>query len=180
MRFLAVLFALALLGCGPNPSARCDLQVDTLARFSDAEADDSISTRAIGPSCGQVIGLYLVSSPDGTPIWSWTAPLPRAFGDQFHRAEREEVESFITRWAQPDVGLTADAPAWARGTRTLPTGFHTSLDRATYEDIRARNLPMLCHLTSVAQETCIFWEPAAAGAGAFYERDVTAEGEASP
>lgn len=176
MRF-TILLALALIGCAPNEAARCDIDVQTALRFSDDNADDTISARAIGPSCDKVVALYMISAPDGSPIWSWTSPMPRAFGDQFYRAAREEVEAFVTRWAEPYISGTAEAPAWAQRANNLPSGFHTSLDRATYEDIRARNLPMLCHLTSVARQTCIFWEPAAAGAGALYERDVIDEGE---
>ena len=51
---------------------------------------------------------------------------------------------------------------------------HTAFEREIYEDVRARALPMACHLSGVARETCIVYEPAAAAAMAFLERDVAA------
>ena len=41
----------------------------------------------------------------------------------------------------------------------------------TYEDIRARDLPMLCHATATGAEACVFYEPAAGAAGHFFDRE---------
>ena len=76
------------------------------------------------------------------------------------------MEDFLQRWAQPALSTTQTAPEFS----TLQPG-QTTLDRLTYEDIRARNLPMLCHFSGTAREVCVFWEPAAGGAGHFYDRD---------
>ena len=106
------------------------------------------------------------------PVWSWTSPLTRSFGEVIPPDEPEQMRSFLERWAQPDILSATDAPPW----RELESG-QTTLDQFTYEDIRARDLPMLCHYSGTARQTCVFWEPAAGGAGLFYEREVEETGE---
>ncbi|MGE0596100.1 MAG: hypothetical protein AB7P07_07030 [Hyphomonadaceae bacterium] len=170
---IRALVALALLAlaaaCQRQEAATtCDVQVEHPLFFSHPEAADIVTARMIGPSCDRAVALLSISTEDGHPIWSWTAPASRAFGDAFHGADAEEMHGFLERWAAPAVVTTAGAPAWP-----LPDTARTTLDQITYDDIRARSLPMLCHLSGVAIETCVFWEPAAGGAGLFFERDVT-------
>jgi hypothetical protein len=87
-----------------------------------------------------------------------------AFGSQFDAATDEELGAFLARWVEARATRTSQAPQWS-------DEIATSLDRATYQEVRARDLPMLCHLTGVARETCVFWEPAAAGGAALLERE---------
>jgi hypothetical protein len=161
-----LLCAASLVGaCSATPS-RCDLSVTRDVSFTSAEAAETITVRAFGPSCDHAVGLYEIRTEDGVPIWAWSAPLPRAFGDVFPPREREAMQDFLERWAQPKLFPASAAPAW----EDLEPGL-TSLDQLTYEDIRARDLPTLCHASSTGRETCIFWEPAAGGAGHFYDRE---------
>jgi hypothetical protein len=162
-------FALLTLVCACAPRAdRCDLQATHAIGFS--AAGETVTTRAIGAACNKAIGVFAVLDAEDRPIWSWSAPLESAYGDVFPPDDREAMRDFLERWAEPSVATTADAPAWA----LLAPG-QSTLDRATYEDIRARTLPMLCHSSGSARETCIFWEPAAGFAGHFYDRDVAME-----
>lgn len=81
------------------------------------------------------------------------------------------MREFLERWASPTtLASTSTAPEFS----DLVPG-QTTLDQLTYEDIRARDLPMLCHLSGTARETCVFWEPAAGGAGHLLDRDIIAE-----
>lgn len=148
------------------PAARCDFSVTRDLAFTSAEAHDSVTVSTIGPSCDKAIGLYELRTEDGRPIWAWTAPLPRAFGDVFPAAEPEAMRDFLDRWVRPTLSTTRHAPDWP----LLAPG-QTTLDRLTYDDIRGRDLPMLCHASGEARETCVFWEPAAGGAGHFFDRD---------
>ena len=159
--------ALALAGCAGGGQASCDLEAQGALTFTSADAQDTIVAQSIGPSCDKAIGLYVIRAADGYPIWSWSAPLAHHFGDVFAAEDREHVQDFLDTWVQPRVSTTQAAPAWD----SLAHG-QTSLDRLTYEDIRARNLPMLCHFSGTARETCVFWEPAAGGAGHLLDRDV--------
>lgn len=165
----AFIFAcLVLLGaCARGQeAARCDVSASHDIAFAGGGAQ-TVTARAFGPACDKAIALYTVHDGEGRPVWAWTAPLARAFGDDFHAADEERVRTFVEQWAQAKLETSAAAPEW----RALLEG-QSNLDRLTYEDIRARDLPVLCHLSGVGRETCVFWEPAAGAAGLFYERDV--------
>ena len=101
---------------------------------------------------------------EGFAIWSWSAPLRHAFGDVFAPEDTEHTQQFLDRWVLPVLETTQAAPAWG----DLAAG-QTTLDQLTYEDVRARDLPMLCHFSGTARQTCVFWEPAAGGAGHFID-----------
>jgi hypothetical protein len=163
----AALFAMFALiaSCAPQ-GAGCNLSATREFTFGNATAD-TITAQAIGASCDKAIGLFVVRDAEGYPIWSWSAPLKHAFGDVFAAEDTEHVQRFLDRWVQPVMATTSAAPAWS----ALIPG-QTTLDELTYEDIRGRDLPMLCHFSGTARQICVFWEPAAGGAGHFLDRDV--------
>lgn len=166
-RWLAVIAVAFAAACTPHP-ARCDMTITRDVSFTAPDARDTITAQVIGPACNKTIGLYTIHNAEGFPIWSWTAPMHHRFGNLFDQADAPHMREFLERWAQPTTLSTTDtAPPFARLARGQST-----LDRLTYEDIRARHLPMLCHLSGTAHETCVFWEPAAGGAGHFLDRDV--------
>lgn len=168
MRIAAALLTLVLAACAqPSQNARCDMSVTRDLSFTAPEARDTVTVRVMGPSCDKAIGLYAIHDPEGHPIWSWTSPLPRAFGDAFAQTDANHMRTFLERWAQPRLSTTSQATEW----QLLAPG-QTTLDQLTYEDVRARNLPMLCHFSGTSRETCVFWEPAAGGAGHFFDHDV--------
>lgn len=161
----AALLALALASC-TAPAARCDMSVTRDLAFSSADAGESVTVRTFGPACDKAVGMYEIRAEDGHPIWAWASPLSRNFSDVFRAEEPEAMQEFLERWAQPSLSTTGAAPEWT----ALQPG-QTTLDRLTFDDIRARNLPMLCHASGTGREICIFWEPAAGGAGHFFDRD---------
>lgn len=158
---------LALAACGREAPARCDLDVAQEIAFTAADAQDTLLAQAVGPSCDKAVGLFVVRTSDGYPVWSWSAPLSHRFGDVFAEDDTEHMQSFLDTWAQPQLSTTQSAPTWD----ALTQG-QTSLDQLTYEDVRARDLPMLCHFSGTGRQTCVFWEPAAGGAGHLLDRDV--------
>lgn len=165
---LLALAALALSACvRGQQAAGCDMSVSREIAFTGGEAADVVTARAVGPTCDKASGFYAIHDGEGHPIWAWAAPLPRAFGEIGPPEEPAHMREFLARWAEPRIATTNAAPAW----NTLEAG-QTTLDQLTYDDIRARNLPMLCHYSGTAQETCVFWEPAAGGAGHFLDRSV--------
>lgn len=168
MRLFVLCLIAALAACAPRETVtRCDITVTQDIALSSPEGEETIVARALGPSCDKAVGLYAIHAADGQPAWAWAAPLPRAYGDAFAGADEDIMREFLTRWARPSVASTQAAPAWA----ALAPG-QTTLDRLTYDDIRARDLPMLCHSTGTARELCIFWEPAAGAAGLYFERTI--------
>lgn len=165
-RFLfigAIAFASA---CTPQ-QARCDFSETRQIAFTSGEARDRVTVRSFGVSCDKAIGVYEIIDAEGHPIWAWATPLQRAFGDVFKADEPEHMQTFLEEWSQPILLTTLDAPEWS----ALVPG-QTTFDEFTYADIRARNLPMLCHYSGTARQTCVFWEPVAGGAGHLFDRDV--------
>jgi len=173
MRALAAVLLLALIAaCAPRGEATCDVTVTREAAFTAPGAADVVTTRSFGQTCDQAIGLYTITTADGHPVWAHAAPLARAFGDGFTEPEPEAMRAFLERWAEPEIATTAEAPDW-----TQLTPGQTTLDRLTYDDIRARNLPMLCHYSGTGRQLCVFWEPGAGGAGHFFDREIALEDE---
>ncbi len=174
MRYAALLILLALAACTPPPAAQCAYSATRNAEFTRPGASDVITARTIGPNCQEAIALYAVREADGHLIWTWAGPLRQLYaeggagdgaGDAAEGANG--TQAFLQQWALANVTTTSTAPEWRR----LAPG-QTTLERLTYEDIRARNLPMLCHLSSAAREVCAFWEPAAGVAGLYFERNL--------
>ncbi|ANP47452.1 hypothetical protein [Candidatus Viadribacter manganicus] len=167
IRFLFI-GALAFAGaCTQQQAGRCDFTHSREIAFSGGAEPDRVTVRTFGVACDKAIGLYEIADGEGHPIWAWASPLPRAFGDVFTADEPERVEAFLEEWSQPAVETTSSAPPFGE----LYPG-QTTLDELTYADIQARDLPMLCHFSGTARQTCVFWEPAAGGAGHFFDRDV--------
>lgn len=173
MRGLLALAALAFAAaCAPKAPATCDVTTTREIAFTAEGAADVITTRSIGAACDQAIGLYTIHTADGHPVWAHAAPLERAFGPGFTEPDPDAMRAFLERWAEPDITTTAQAPNWTQ----LAPG-QTTLDRLTYDDIRARNLPMLCHYSGTGRQLCVFWEPGAGGAGHYLDREIAQEDE---
>jgi hypothetical protein len=170
MRSALFLLLFVLCACARAPQD-CAVSAAREVAFITGDAADSVTARSLGASCDKAVAVISVANSDGHPIWAYAAPLPRVFGEAYLSPKREDVEALIERWSQPSIARTSAAPAWPASMLHLPAGALITLDRATYEDIRARDLPMLCHLSSPGRETCVFYEPGAAGAGVLYERD---------
>jgi hypothetical protein len=167
VRFILFALCAALAACAPRETARCDLAATHTFAFGYENAEDTITAQAIGASCDKAIGLYVIRDREGFPIWSWSAPLAHAFGDVFEAEDTEHTQAFLNRWVQPALSTTQSAPEW----EALAPG-QTTLDQLTYSDVRARDLPMLCHFSGTARQVCVFWEPAAGGAGHLLNRTV--------
>lgn len=159
--------ALALIASACTQQAeRCDFTYTRQISFSGM-GQDRVTVRSFGTSCDKAIAVYEIIDAEGHPIWAWATPLQRAFGDVFAADEPAHMETFLEEWSQPVIGRTSAAPEWA----ALVPG-QTTLGELTYADIRARDLPMLCHFSGTARQTCVFWEPAAGGAGHLFDQDV--------
>ena len=133
-----LIFAIALLAgaCAQEDVVTCEVEAVREAAFSAPGAADVIAARSLGRECGQAIGVLSVTLADGQPVWAYAAPLSAAFGEGFIEPEPEAMRAFLERWAQAEITSAAHAPSWTQ----LEPG-QTTLDRLTYDDIRARNLP---------------------------------------
>lgn len=173
---VACLLSVCVVGCAPR-QGNCERSANAQIAFSSPQ--DEVSVRTLGENCAQAVGVMSIASQEGHVLWAWAAPLHPTFGNLFEaRADgpsARDAEEFLSRWAQVRAVTTGEAPPWPQSAQTPLGGAITTLDRATYEDLRARRLPMACALTGVARETCVFYEPAAAAAAVLVERDVAAE-----
>lgn len=160
-----LLFAMLTLAaaCAQQNAGACNVSVDRELAFAGATVNLRAETQ--GQNCHQALALYTIRDEAGDLLYAWTTPLQRGFGDVFAEEPDEHLQGFLDRWATPAVLTTAAAPAWAE----LETG-QSTLDQLTYDDIRARELPMLCHYSGTSREACVFWEPAAGGAGHMFDR----------
>jgi hypothetical protein len=174
VRLALLILALAAGACA-RAAPRCDREAAHEIAFTGAEKSETVIARSIGAACNKAIGVYTLLDAEARPLWSWSAPLERAYGDVFPVGDHEAMDDFLQRWAEPTLARTPAAPEW----ELLAPG-QSALDRTTYEDLRARDLPMLCHYSGAARETCVFWEPAAGLAGHFYDRDAEAAPEPDP
>lgn len=167
MRTLLVA-ALALIAssCTQQQAGRCDFTHTRQITFSEL-GTDRVTVRSFGASCDKAIGIYEIIDGEGVPVWAWAAPLQRAFGEVFTAGDPEHMQTFLEEWSQPVIARTSGAPEWP----ALVPG-QTTLNELTYADIRARDLPMLCHFSGTARQTCVFWEPVGGGAGHLFDRDV--------
>jgi len=170
MRLLLIMAALLAAGCTARAPAGCEVSFAREVAFSAPGAADEITARSIGRSCEQAVGVLTVTLADGHAAWAYAIPLARAFGEGFAEPEPEAMRAFLERWTEVEIASTAEAPSWAQ----LAPG-QTTLDRLTYDDIRARNLPMLCHFSETGRQLCVFWEPGAGGAGHFLDREIGEE-----
>jgi hypothetical protein len=166
VRYLLFALCAALAACTQPQAGECRMEATHEFSFSGSEAVDTITAHAIGPSCDKAIGLLVIRDAEGFPLWSWSAPLRHQFGDVFTAEDPEHMQNFLNRWVQPTLTTTQTAPEFP----LLAPG-QTTLDQLTYEDVRARDLPMLCHFSGTARQTCVFWEPIAGGAGHLLDRD---------
>jgi len=162
VRYAALLIVLALAACTQRPAAQCEYSATRNVEFTRLGASDVITARTIGANCEEAVALYALREADGHLVWTWAGPLRQLYGEG-----PDGAQAFLQQWALANVTTTNTAPEWRR----LAPG-QTTLDRLTYEDIRTRNLPMLCHLSGVAREVCAFWEPAAGVAGLYFERNL--------
>jgi len=165
MRVYALLALAFVAACTPSgPANGCAASAVREIEFAGAETTLHAETQ--GPNCHQAIALYTIRDQAGDLIYAWTTPLQRGFGDVFAAEPDEHLQEFLERWANPALETTQAAPAW----ESLETG-QTTLDQLTYTDIRARDLPMLCHYSGTSRQVCVFWEPAAGAAGHLFDRD---------
>lgn len=167
MRVAFALIALALAAACAQQAPRCEAVVTRDISFSNAEMPDHLTLTADGPSCDKAVAQLVIRTGEGHPAWAWTAPLPHAFSAAFGDMTAEGMTGFLERWADVETSSTSAAPDYAE---LAPR--QTTLDPTTYMDVRARDLPMLCHASGTAREVCIFWEPAAGGAGHYFDREM--------
>jgi hypothetical protein len=137
--------------------------------FSSARSPDTITARSEGPSCKQAVVTLVLRDSAGNPFWAFAntyydmtaggAPPPDA-----PQVTEAQMDGFLAGWAKATMTRSSTLPEWREGTAGLTTtgglAYSTSLPRASYEALRARDLPLLCYAAAAEATQCLVMDPA--------------------
>lgn len=172
MRILAILVAVSLLvGCNQPPDraeAGCAREVTREVAWSGA-APDTITTNASGPSCLQAFVTLSIRNANGDGLWVHAAPYydmvaGGAPPPEAPAVTSEQMDTFLNGWAEPTLTRSNTLPEWRDGVASLTESaetfsYDTPFDRETYEQLRARDLPMLCYAAAAEASQCLIIDP---------------------
>lgn len=173
MRFMLLgALALALTACGQREEIAagdgCALSASTQVTWSSAQAQDTITATAEGPSCANAVLTFVVRTAEGEPIWAVAAPYAELTvggrTDPESDVAPETVQTFLESWVDVTLNTTEALPAWPEGADTLGgavegMAYYTELDREVYESLRTRNLNQLCYAAGVDASQCLVIDP---------------------
>jgi|GEM_PF-2121473 len=176
MRLLVMAAAVLLSACGQADEAdiretACALSATQEIAWTQAQTPDVITTHAAGPTCAQAVVTFTARSADGDPLWVFASTYHElTVGGAFPREgapeiSREQMESFLTSWADVTTSRTSALPEWRADAASLTESaetfaYETQFDRATYEMLRARDLAMICYAAAVEATQCLIIDPA--------------------
>ena len=174
--FVFTLAALALSACGQQqqsssaPSAGCAHEATQRVTWSDANAQDTITTRSEGPGCSQAIVLFVARNAEGDPLWTFSSTYYDLTSggvppEGAPAVTNEQVQAFLADWANVTVNTSNALPEWREGVATLTESastfaYDTPFDRETYEALRARGLRMICYAAAAEATQCLVVDPA--------------------
>jgi hypothetical protein len=173
-RFVFALGALLLSACGQQQQAAttsnaCDRSATHDVRWTSAETPDTITTRAEGPSCAQAVVTFVARRANGDPLWAFASTYYdlTAGGvppDGAPPVSDEQMDTFLTGWANVTVTTAGTLPEWREGAATLSESaqtfsYDTPFDRETYEMLRGRDMPMICYAAAVEGTQCLIIDP---------------------
>jgi len=177
MRFLLIASALALSACtlstntaGNERAAGCARSATHNVAWSTDGAEDTITTSSDGPTCAQAVVTFVARSSAGDPLWVFaTTYFDMTSGgippEGAPAVTEEQMDRFLTGWADVTLQRSGELPEWREGFDTLsasaPTfSYDTPLGREAYEEMRARNLQMICYAAAVEATQCLLMDPA--------------------
>jgi hypothetical protein len=172
MRILFLAAALALSACGQaaNVAQNGCARTATHDVVWTSEATDTITTRADGPTCAQAVVTFVARSANGDPLWAFASTYyDMTMGgvppDGAPAVSNEQMDTFLTGWADVTEQTSSELPEWREGVATLSESaqtfsYDTPFDRETYEMLRARNLKMICYAAAVEASQCLIIDPA--------------------
>lgn len=172
MRALAILIAaLFLASCGQpaeQTDAGCAREITREVAWSGA-VPDRITASANGPSCLQAFVTLSIRAANGDALWIHAAPYydmvaGGAPPPDAPAVSAERMDAFLSSWAEPTLGRSGTLPHWRAGSASLTESadtfaYDTPFDRDAYEQLRARDLPMLCYAAAAEASQCLIIDP---------------------
>lgn len=173
MRLVFMLAALALSACGNQEEAAragCAGAATHDVSWSNANAPDTITTTASGPSCVQAVVTFVARNAGGDPLWTFSSTYydlttGGVAPEGAPAVSDEQMQTFLRGWADVTVSSSNTLPEWRADAATLTESastfaYDTPFERETYEMLRARNLAMICYAAAVEATQCLVIDPA--------------------
>ncbi len=161
-----------VVGAGLQPADSTGCTVSATRGVAFSTPNDRVTAEARGPACDKLAAVLTIRAANGALLWTYAAPADwLAPGVLGAGASRTAAADAMEDWAKVSVQTTAEFAPWPE---TAPGAYATSdmrtpFDRDGYEDIRARNLPVLCFATGAQTTDCIFWDKEAGMAQLIYD-----------
>ncbi|MFZ2029011.1 MAG: hypothetical protein WAU68_01770 [Vitreimonas sp.] len=167
--------ALLLCACGQqtqtattSASSGCERSATHQVLWTDAEAPDTISVRAEGPSCSQAVVSLVARNAQGDPLWTFIntyhdMTTGGVATDDTPAVSPQQVDHFLAGWANVTAQTSGQLPEWREGAENVGSNggltYTTSFSRESYEAMRQRNARMICYAAAVAATQCLVVDP---------------------
>lgn len=177
MRLLLTTFAvLALTACGQpagtqTAAAGCARSATHEVTWSNANAPDVVTATAAGPTCAQAVVTLVMRNAAGDPLLAFASTHyamtagDSAPPDGLPAVTDAEMDRFLAGWANVSEMRSGELPEWRANAATLTESattfaYVTPFSRDVYENMRSRNLAMVCYAAAVEGSRCLIIDPA--------------------
>lgn len=177
MRLLLMTLAVATLAACSRPAetqtaaAGCARSATHEVTWSNAAAPDVVTATSAGPSCAQAVVTLVMRNAAGDPLLAFAAthyamtagdsPPP----DGLPAVSDADMDRFLAGWANVTEMRSGALPEWRADAATLTESattfaYVTPFSRDVYENMRSRDLPMVCYAGAVEGSRCLIIDPA--------------------
>lgn len=164
--------ALLVLACSPGNQAS-ETHVATSGCSATASAtwqaglagDFRVEASAAGSNCGAAAATLTIRDPSGGTRWTEEYPAAQVM-TLAGATSSEDMQAKLGDWINPSAAAyhtTADLPEWTRDEDNPMSGefpFYPEegIDRAAYEALRGRAVPVYCYVQGMESLACLAWE----------------------
>ncbi len=173
VRHAALFLACVLGGCGVSDTTpACHVDASRAITWSNGNAPDRLIVRAAGTDCANADIIAIVTNAEGAEILR-AAALGHAmaeYGDNqpmpLPPVSNAKMAEYVDSIAQGATLIAAgELPEWSgpphlpRATADASYEPEPSLPRGAYDDLRSRNVRVLCFATGPEAATCYAYDP---------------------
>jgi hypothetical protein len=158
-------FAVGMVMAVSSANAACNLEAH--APWASAKAEGlMLNAYSVGEKCGYTAVVLTVTNKEGKTLWtlSRNAQHVSIFTSELGMSSKEVQEALET-WLkignESNDKRTGTLPDWPEGAegpvREGEFGYYaeTDMDRSSYLETRAANVPLFCTVYGIESETCI-------------------------
>lgn len=142
--------------------------------WSNASSPDVVTATSSGPTCGQAVVTLVLRRANGDPLWAFASthytlnagdsPPPEGLP----AVSDADMDRFLAGWADLTEMRSGELPEWRADAASLTESattfsYDTPFDRDVYENMRGRNLPMVCYAAAAEGSRCLIIDPATGG-----------------